>query len=176
MGKGDLSKLKVMVVDSSPNMRRLITSMLEAFGFAACVVASDGAMALQLMQTGKVDIAIVDWHMEPVDGLVFLQSVRKSKDSPNPFLPIIIATGDSTMSTIKAARDAGVSAFLAKPISAGTLKKRVMFLLNDKRKFIRTSGYCGPDRRFHVFDGFRSIDRRGKAADSPAKENQKVRV
>jgi len=174
MGQADLSKLRILVVDSNPNMRRLITSILEALGITRLMEASDGAMALQILQTSKVDIAILDWHMEPVDGLVFLLSVRKGKDSPNPFLPIIIATRDSTTSTIKAARDAGASAFLVKPISVGTLKKRLMFLLRDERKFIRSSQYCGPDRRFHVFDGFPSRDRRGATADSRTKEPQKV--
>jgi hypothetical protein len=48
---------------------------------------------------------------------------------------------------VSAAIDAGVNTFLAKPISARSLADHVSAALNDRRSYIRTSSFFGPDRR-----------------------------
>ena len=59
--------------------------------------------------------------MKPMDGLEFTRRVRNDEHSPNPFVPIIMITGHTEKYRVEAARDAGVTEFLAKPITAQNL-------------------------------------------------------
>ena len=70
-------------------------------------------------------------------------------------------TGDSTRAVTQAARDAGVSAFVAKPMSVHNFINKLMFVLKDSRKFIKAKTYAGPDRRFRVDNGLARAGRRG---------------
>ena len=89
----NLSKLRVLVVDDSKNMRMLVKTVLQALGIVNIKEASDGSAAMKELKASAIDIAIVDWVMEPTDGLEFVRQVRTAEDSPNPFLPIIMLTG-----------------------------------------------------------------------------------
>lgn len=150
----DLSNLAVLVADDSAHMRTLIRDILVELGIRTIYQASDGAEAFEVIRNKIVDVIIIDQHMKPVSGMEFLNWLRKTPDSPDPFIPVIMITGDSTRAMTHAARDAGVSAFIAKPMSAINLIEKFMFILRDNRKFIRAKNYVGPDRRFRVDNGF----------------------
>lgn len=160
----DLSNLAVLVTDDCRQMRSLIRDILFELGIKTIYQAADGSEAFEILLNKKVDIVIIDQHMKPVSGKEFLQWLRRTPDSPDPFLPVIMITGDSTRAMTQAARDAGVNAFVAKPMTARNLVTKLMFILNDNRKFIRAKTYAGPDRRFHVNNGFPKAGRRGSDA------------
>jgi DNA-binding response OmpR family regulator len=62
-------------------------------------------------------------------------------------VPIIMLTGYSEKKCVIAARDAGITEFLAKPISAKALYQRILNVIANPRPFVRTKTYFGPDRR-----------------------------
>jgi two-component system, chemotaxis family, chemotaxis protein CheY len=162
----NLSKLRLLVVDDSKNMRMLVRTVLNAIGVTAISECGDGNTAMNELRGNACDIAIVDWVMEPMDGLEFVRQVRTAEDSPNPFLPIIMMTGHTERHRIFKARDAGVTEFLAKPITAKTLLLRLMNIIEHPRPFVRAKGYFGPDRRRRSED-YSGPERRGqnKSAD-----------
>lgn len=165
----NLSKIKVMVADDNQHMRVLIRNILKGLGVYTIIEAPNGHDALEFLKGNRIDIAIADLNMEPINGMEFLIAVRHAKDSPNPFLPVILATGDTRISTIKAARDAGVNAFLSKPVSVRTLAERLIFVLQDRRRFIRAKTFFGPDRRFRVDDGGGAHPRRRSSDGAKSK-------
>ena len=71
----NLSKLRVLIVDDSKNMRMLVKTVLNALGVQVVREAGDGQAGLQELRSGPVDISIVDWVMEPMDGLEFVRQV-----------------------------------------------------------------------------------------------------
>ena len=85
--------------------------------------------------------------MEGTNGEEFVRRVRLGSDTLNPFLPVIMVTGFTEIHRVVAARDAGVSGFLAKPISAKSLYQRLVGLVDDERAFVRMQDFFGPDRR-----------------------------
>ena len=85
--------------------------------------------------------------MEPVDGLQFVRMVRNERRSPAPYVPIIMVTGFTDKQRVEEARDAGVSEFLAKPVTIEALNARIETIINRPRPFIRTGEFFGPDRR-----------------------------
>ncbi len=123
--------------------------------------ASNGADGLKELQDYPADIVIVDWEMQPVDGIEFIKTVRTADDSLNPFQPIIMLTGHSERRRIIEARDAGVNEYVVKPISANTLFERIEALIERPRPFVRLESFFGPDRRRKSSDPARDERRRG---------------
>ncbi len=148
----DLHSLKIIIVDDNQHMRQLVRQLLHAFGIRNVREAEDGASALKLLQVFEADIAICDWSMSPLDGIEFTQMARKSSDSRNPFLPIIMLTGHTEKHRVEEARDAGIDEFLSKPISASSLYGRMVSIIEHRRNFVQSSTYFGPDRRRHGHD------------------------
>jgi DNA-binding response OmpR family regulator len=74
-------------------------------------------------------------------------------------------TGHSDKRRVMMARDAGVTEFLAKPISAKALYQRIINVVVSPRPFIKTKNYFGPDRRRNTTNTYIGPERRqgGKA-------------
>ncbi len=143
----DFQSIRCLLVDDNDHMRKLIKTILQPLGMNMIREAHDGAQAIAMLREFDADLCIVDWMMEPMDGVAFTRLVRTAPDSPNPYLPIIMLTGHTEMGRIVDARDAGVTEFLAKPVRAGTVYKRIADVIEEPRKFIATQHFIGPDRR-----------------------------
>lgn len=139
--------LLVLVVDDQPFTRLLVRRILRAIGIRHIIEAEDGATALAQLHEHAVDLAIVDWEMEPVDGLKFVDRVRTPDASPHPYLPIIMLTAHTEAERVREARDAGVNDIIAKPVSVETMYKRILSIIERPRPFVRSARYFGPDRR-----------------------------
>jgi CheY-like chemotaxis protein len=139
--------LKILLVDDNQHMRLLLAEILRALGVRRIFEAQDGAEALQTMREIEMDLVMTDLTMGPLDGIDFVNLLRNSPDSPNPFAPVIMITGHSTMRRVAEARDAGVNEFLAKPVTARGVIHRINLLIEHPRPFIRCATYFGPDRR-----------------------------
>jgi PleD family two-component response regulator len=133
----DFREIKVLLIDDSRHMRLIIKSILLGLGCKQIREAGDAAVAFKEMQSFTANLIIVDWFMEPLDGLEFVRLVRTAEDSPDPYIPIIMLSGFTEFQRVAEARDAGVNEFLAKPVSVQLLGRRI----------IRTKNYFGPCRR-----------------------------
>lgn len=87
-----LSDMHVLMVDDSRQMRFLIRSLLRASGIYHMSEAESAAEALDIMRMSTVDLVILDWKMEPIDGLALARMLRWSEQSPNPYVPILMLT------------------------------------------------------------------------------------
>jgi|SRR6185312_12642990 len=142
-----LEALKALIVEDNQHMRALLRSLLGSAGMHAVHEAADGSAALNVMATRRCDLILCDLAMKPMDGLEFTREVRHSKTSTNPFVPIIMISGHTEKRRVEAARDAGVTEFLAKPVTAQSLYSRIAEIMERPRAFIRSGSYFGPDRR-----------------------------
>lgn len=168
-----LDRLNFLIVDDNKHMRALVKTILHALGAKQVTEAADGADAFKELRHFPADIIICDWNMSPLDGLDFVRLVRTGKDSPNPFVPIIMLTGHTEMHRVVEARDAGVHEFLAKPISAKSLYSRIKSIIDRPRPFVRTKTYFGPDRRRRQI-AWKGPDRRKAGRETAAKSAQPV--
>lgn len=142
-----LSALQVMLVDDNQHMRAITSAILKAAGIRKILEVADGASALSALRQHPIDIAIVDFNMSPMDGVAFTRLVRNSPDTPNAYLPIIMMTGHSEKNRVMEARDAGVTEFMVKPITAKAVFDRIQAVIVRPRPFIKSRNYFGPDRR-----------------------------
>lgn len=153
-------KFTLLIVDDNAHMRTIIGYVARACGISHILEASNGAEAFERLRCEKVDVATVDLNMDPINGLEFVKMIRTSRDSPDPYLPVIIVSAYSERSQVQAARDAGADEFLTKPVTAQALLKRMEAVVYRRRPFVLTPAFTGPDRRRRSDDDFRGANRR----------------
>src|SRR5260370_25722991 len=120
-----LEDKKILVVDDDASMRTWTRRRLARRGFANLAEAEGGARALRLLEAARVDLVICDWNMPAMSGMELFARAR----SLRPDLPFLMLTGRADAESHAAARQAGVAAFLVKPISAPDLKVQIAYLL-----------------------------------------------
>jgi CheY-like chemotaxis protein len=161
----DFNHLRFLIIDDNAHMRRIVRTLLHGYGCREVYEAEDGAAGLEAFTHYMPDIVITDWAMPIFDGLELTQMIRQPGANANPYVPIVMLTGHSEKKRVIAARDAGITEFLAKPISAKSLYSRVLNVIANPRSFIKTKNYFGPDRRRNVNPNYIGPERRkgGKA-------------
>jgi two-component system chemotaxis response regulator CheY len=140
-------RLKILVVDDNVHMRKLVTTILQAFGVVQIFEAGSGEAAWDSFREHNPDIIILDWVMEGMSGIDLTRMIRTNPASPNPFVPVILLTGHTSLEHVMQARDAGISEFIAKPVSVKTMMARLCSIIENPRPFVRTTVYFGPCRR-----------------------------
>ncbi|MBX9826657.1 MAG: response regulator [Xanthobacteraceae bacterium] len=156
----DFNRLRLLVIDDNPHMRRIIRTLLHGFGARDVLEAEDGATGLDTFTHNAPDIVLLDWAMPVFDGLKLTQMIRQADSNANPFVPIIMITGHTEKNRVTDARDSGITEFLAKPISAKALYQRIVNVVAHPRPFIRTKTYFGPDRRRNANANYAGPERR----------------
>lgn len=160
MSGATFDHLKAMVVEDNVHMRTLLRSLLQALGIKNVYEASNGTEAFVILRDKRPDIILSDLSMKPVDGIAFTREVRHAPESPNPYIPIIMITGHTERHRVEAARDAGVTEFLAKPITAQNLFLRIAEIVERPRPYVRCEQFFGPDRRRRVEEHYSGPYRR----------------
>ena len=159
-------RLKILVVDDNQNMRKLVITILQAFGVLQISEAADGKEAWNMLREANPDVVILDWMMEDMTGIEVVKKVRTSSQTPNPFVPIIMLTGYTQIDHVREARDAGVNEFLAKPVSVKAVMSRLVSVIEHPRPYVRTKAYFGPCRRRRGADEYRGPERRASAYEA----------
>ena len=118
-----MSDMKILAVDDSSTMRRIIINTLKRAGYENVVEAENGKEALAKLETEKVDFVITDWNMPEMDGLTFVSNLRKSAEHSK--LPVLMVTTRSVKEDIVEALKAGVNSYIVKPFTPDTLKEKI---------------------------------------------------
>jgi len=155
-------RLKILVVDDNVHMRKLVVTILKAFGVIQIYEADSGERAWTILRETNPDICVLDWVMEGMSGVDFVKKLRSDPASPNPFVPVIMLSCHTQMERVRQARDAGVNEFIAKPVSVKTMMQRLVAVIESPRPYVRTRGYFGPCRRRRGADEYRGPERRDK--------------
>jgi two-component system chemotaxis response regulator CheY len=115
--------VKVLVVDDSAIMRRVIEQILQGLGHQG-VQAGDGEDALvRLAEHPDIGLILLDWNMPRMNGLDFLHALRS--DPRVRDLPVIMLTTEAERSKMIQAIEAGARHYLTKPFEAETLAVKI---------------------------------------------------
>ncbi len=156
----DMSNLSILVADPSPYMIKIIRAMLRGFGITQIKEASDGAIALEAFKTHTIDVAIFDYALTTLNGVELTELLRADESSPSRFVPIIMLSAYTEKRRIEAARDAGITEFLRKPLCANDLYLRLLEVIEHPREFVQSNHYFGPDRRRNTSENYNGEERR----------------
>ena len=170
-----LKNIKILVADDSPHTLILLKSSLLSLGCEQVKEATSGDEVLKVISYFKPDILICDWKMHPMDGIELAKKIRMGEDSENPFLPIIMISGYPEPEVIRYAKDAGVDAFIPKPVTKEILLEHIKTVLANPRPYVRTPSYFGPDRRDRqeFFDG---EDRRKAGVQTIVPKGKRIKL
>jgi two-component system, chemotaxis family, chemotaxis protein CheY len=125
---------KVLVVDDSPAMRKMIRRVLDLSGIelGECLEAGDGQQALDLLRTHWVDIVLTDINMPVMNGEQFLREI--SRDTLLESIPVMVISTDRTEARIERMKALGARDYVTKPFvpeALGRAMERV--LLGEER-------------------------------------------
>ncbi len=115
--------LKILVVDDYNTMVRIVRKLLKQIGYEQVDEASNGEMALGMIQKNQYGLIISDWNMEPMTGFELLQKVRGAEATAK--IPFILVTAESRPDNVIAAQKSGVNEYIVKPFTAPVLKEKI---------------------------------------------------
>jgi len=118
-----LPNIKVLIVDDSPTMRRILVNTVIKAGYPNLQEAEDGRDALAKMMAGKFDLLMTDWNMPNMCGLELVQAVRA--DANLKGIPILMVTTRNLKEDIIIAIKSGVNGYIVKPFDAKTLNAKI---------------------------------------------------
>lgn len=113
--------MKVLVVDDSGVMRKIIIRSLNAVGVTDVVEAGDGQEGFSQFQSHQFDMVLTDWNMPVRNGLEFVTDIRKSGSK----VPIMMITTEGQRSQVILAIQAGVTDYLVKPFEKESLRAKL---------------------------------------------------
>jgi two-component system chemotaxis response regulator CheY len=125
--KGD-KETRVLVVDDFATMRRVVRNLLTELGYKSLREAEDGAQAIAMLEQHEFDLLVLDWNMPGTPGIEVLRWVRGNEAKRD--LPVLMVTAEATREQILEAAELGVNAYILKPFTAGTLKKKLDYIFS----------------------------------------------
>lgn len=126
-----MRKLKVLIVDDSSVMRKIVERALRQAGLEIGEVleASNGAEALIAVEKGGMDMVLSDINMPVMDGLEFLKNLRDVACAKG--VPVVMISTEGSEARVVEALSLGARGYLRKPFTPQQIKERVMPLLGD---------------------------------------------
>jgi len=116
--------LKLLVVDDSSTMRRIIKNTLARLGYKDVLEGADGVEGWNQMNNNPdIDMLITDWNMPEMNGLELVKKVRADERFKD--LPIIMVTTEGGKAEVITALKAGVNNYIVKPFTPQVLKEKL---------------------------------------------------
>ncbi len=120
---------KILVVDDSAHIRRMVVDCLYQMGFRSYEEAEDANEAFGILKTASespepFNLVLSDLNMPGPSGLDFLKQIRSLNNYKN--LPFLLVTTESEKASVIEAAMSGVSSYIVKPFDVNTLSKKMI--------------------------------------------------
>jgi two-component system chemotaxis response regulator CheY len=112
---------KVLVVDDSGTMRKIIIRSLNAHGFTDVVEAADGIEGWAAFQQQAFRLVMTDWNMPNKSGIELTREIRATGSK----VPIVMVTTEGEKGRVLEAIQAGITDYLIKPFTADALREKL---------------------------------------------------
>jgi len=113
--------MKILVVDDSATMRRIVENNLKTSGFEDIVQATNGVEALANM--AGIELVLTDWNMPVMDGLSLVKEIRSNPTFAN--VPIVMITTEGAKEEVIQALKEGVNDYIVKPFTKQVLLEKI---------------------------------------------------
>ena len=151
-----------MIVDDDPNVRELVSVLLQNHGFETCE-AIDGRDAMQKITNDNPDLVIIDIMMPNMDGFELCHNLRRYYEN----MPVLMLTAKGELASKVKGFGLGADDYLTKPFEGDELILRIQALLRrykiEASKVIQIGNVIIDKNSYHI-----TID--GVSEDIPMKE------
>ncbi len=118
--------LEILLAEDNAVNRRVATIMLESAGHRVCP-AENGKQVLDLIDSGRFDLILMDIQMPVMDGEEACRKIRRREEKTRTHIPIVALTANAMKGDRERYQNIGMDAYLAKPIQ----KKRLLDLVQS---------------------------------------------
>lgn len=118
--------MRVLIVDDSRSMRRILGKMMNDLGFTEIDEAEHGAEALQRLSLTVPQIALVDWNMPVMGGKEFITEMRQQRDYDK--VKVMVVTSETSPRIVYEALKAGADEYAMKPLDPGVISDKLQIL------------------------------------------------
>ena len=118
---------KILVVDDSSTMRRILKMSLARCGYSNIEEAGDGAEGLTMCQGKQYDLVLTDRNMPNIDGLQLINSLRRLP--AYAAVPIVMVTTEGAKDDVIEALTKGATSYIVKPFTPETLSAKLKEVL-----------------------------------------------
>jgi putative two-component system response regulator len=122
---------RLLIIDDQESNIRLLERILLRAGYSQFRSTTEAREAVSLFLEFNPDLIILDLHMPHTDGFAVLEQIRPHVP-PDSYLPILVVTGDTTVTSRRRALSAGARDFLAKPYDSTEVLLRIRNLLEAR--------------------------------------------
>jgi two-component system chemotaxis response regulator CheY len=120
-------EVTILICDDEPNLRELMRISLETCPEYRFVEAGDGSEAIQLTESSRPDLLLLDVMMPGTSGLDVLEHLRARPE--HSATPVVVVSAFASPADRRRALDAGATRFLKKPFDPDALRSLVEELL-----------------------------------------------
>ena len=114
---------RILVVDDSSTMRRILRSTLNRLGYMEITEAGNGVEALAKACEQKFDCVLTDWNMPEMDGLELTVKLREKPEYKD--VPIVMVTTEGGKADVLEALTKGTTSYIVKPFTPDVLKQKM---------------------------------------------------
>jgi len=117
-----VNPLRILVVEDNPVNQKLLSLMLQQFGYAS-VIAENGKLGFEQYQAGGFDLILMDIQMPVMDGFEATTAIRTHEGTTGGHIPIIAVTAHVMPGYREKCLQNGMDNYLPKPFKMQDLKK-----------------------------------------------------
>ena len=143
----DFQNIGMVLADSNRMVRRGLCGALHAQGFRDIVDTDRVSGIREAIADSTADLLVCDANLRDGDSLKLTHDIRHNRVGRNPFIVIITFIDSPERNTIARVMNSGSDDIVLKPISASMLLDRIVHLVSERKNFVVTSDYIGPNRR-----------------------------
>ncbi len=126
--------MKILVVDDSVTMRRIVKKFLNNNGFDNLLEAAHGKKALEILQDDSIDLIISDLNMPVMDGWEMLEIVKQNDRTKD--IPFIMLTVEAIQKTMNKALALKVDSYIVKPIGESLFISEMLRVITPDDEFV----------------------------------------
>lgn len=126
------AELKILLVDDSLSMRRIIVKFLANNGITQVLEAGDGVEALAAIASTRVDLIVSDLNMPRMNGMAFLEQIKANPHTRD--IRFIMLTVEALQKTMNKALSLGVDSYIVKPVTEKIFMEELIRVVGDASK------------------------------------------
>lgn len=142
-----MADVEIIFGEPESNLRHAIRAALNRAGYENVQDFDRMEPLREAIARGNPDLVLIDTEMDKGEADALISDMRYNRLGKNPFVPVILTIWEPTRELVTRIASSGTDDLLVKPVSPNQVFERIKALVNNRKPFVVTSDYIGPDRR-----------------------------